>query len=574
MGGSLTVAFCCDAAAGVLAWLVHGVIYGSVFAGVTWLLIRVSGRRLTFAFQSLLWSVVLIKFFVPIGPLYSFSFSKPVDSVIGSNSQQDFAVEGGMVSLKGVLPANILLAGDCETHHELEQPGLHWSVLAGLGYLFAVGVLIFRRTACHVLFVMKCRALHHADESVHEIVANACFRLGVRRRPLVCISRTVPSAFVFGFLRPTLVLAHRQLLRREELETVILHEVAHLRRSDMIVRYLQWFAGSFFFFWPVVAWVNQRIDLAREHACDEWALRQGPLSAGAYARCLLNAMQPLQGVRRIYRSTGLTSNHKSMERRIDMILEYPDCSTRRTGWSLFGGLLLTLWIGFAFTGAVDAAPDAHALDSQRPATEEALKKRSTRLYGLVAAIDIADFNGDGLLTYTEKDAYLIGLAMQRPQAFMDEFPYADRNQSGQLDYLEIYGVIRGITLIAYADRRPNAMTDTKLIFLFYHMALDAQEWLLENVESKPKRAVLDNVWSVIQRVDGRRSNDHHRKLDHGGLPQPEKLCKEGLSRFKELEGNIETIRAKLAQETDPREATRLRVKLGKLKSLLDRLEGR
>lgn len=43
---------------------------------------------------------------------------------------------------------------------------------------------------------------------------------------------------------------------------------------------------------------------------------------------------------------------------------------------------------------------------------------------------MADVNGDGLLTYVEKDAYLISLAMRRLQEFMDEFPYADRNQSG------------------------------------------------------------------------------------------------------------------------------------------------
>jgi len=256
-----------------------------------------------------------------------------------------------------------------------------------------------------------------------------------------------------------------------------------------------------------------------------------------------------------------------------MILDYSESSKGRSRWSLAGFLALTLWIGVALTGAVGAADNRGAHDDRWPNTEEALKERAAQLYALVAARDRADVNGDGLLTYVEKDAYLISLAMERPREFMDEFPYADRNQSGQLDYLEVYGVIRGITLIAYADRRPNALTETKLNVIFYHRALGAQEWLLEKVISTPKIAVVDNAWSVIQRVDGRRKSDHHRKLDHGGPASPVKMPREQSTLFQELEGNIETVRTKLAEETDPAEVERLRTMLEKLESLLDQLEG-
>ncbi len=70
----------------------------------------------------------------------------------------------------------------------------------------------------------------------------------------------------------------------------MVHEVTHLRRGDPWLRCLQWIAGTVLFFWPVVAWVNRHIDLAREHACDRWALRHGKLCASEYARCLLEAV--------------------------------------------------------------------------------------------------------------------------------------------------------------------------------------------------------------------------------------------------------------------------------------------
>ena len=73
--------------------------------------------------------------------------------------------------------------------------------------------------------------------------------------------------------------------------------------------------------------------------------------------------------------------------------------------------------------------------------------------------------------------------MDNADAFMEEFPYADRNQSGKLDFWEAHDTIRGVTLIAYADRRPGAAPGARLDLEFYHAALDAQAWLLANMKA-------------------------------------------------------------------------------------------
>lgn len=50
---------------------------------------------------------------------------------------------------------------------------------------------------------------------------------------------------------------------------------------------IQRVVAALFFFWPVVRWVNRRLDLAREQACDAYAISHGPLDASAYARLLI-----------------------------------------------------------------------------------------------------------------------------------------------------------------------------------------------------------------------------------------------------------------------------------------------
>ena len=391
-----------------------------------------------------------------------------------------------------------------------------------------------------------------------------------------------------------LVLSHRHLVRPDELETVIVHEVAHLRRGDVLVQLLQRIAGTLVFFWPVVAWVNRQIDVAREYACDEWTLRHGKLTVGEYARCLLmNAVRssPPRGLS--YHPAGMANNPPTIERRIDMILRSPTRLPRRPTWGLPTLAFLLAWSGFALAGAADAD------DAKRktwPATEQAVKEHAIQLYSLVAEHEVADFNGDGELSYLEKDAYLVALAMQDSDSFMQEFPFADRNHSERLDFLEAYGVIRGITRIAYLDRRIAAEIDdvpdresddgqrqieeTKAKFApeglrLLHKALDAQQWLLDNMTSEPSPQDLDNIWSVLRRIQGPPHMYSMRMLNHGGPTRARKDAKQGrgdLPRFKELEANIATIQANLAMEKDPKEVAKLRVMLEKLEAILAKLE--
>jgi hypothetical protein len=236
---------------------------------------------------------------------------------------------------------------------------------------------------------------------------------------------------------------------------------------------------------------------------------------------------------------------------------------------------MLLWGGIAFTGAVAEPAKTQPDNFKWALTEDAVREHAIQIYDLVARIETADSDGDGVLTYVEKDAYLIALAMRQPDAFMEEFPFADRNNSGNLDYLEVYGVIRGITLIAYADRRPNAVCEIALNMKFYHLALRAQKWLLDNVNGRPSAAELDNIWTIVKRIEGPSKADHRRKLDHGGPPDPACRCKglhDSQPRFRELEKNIQEIKARMSVETEPREAARLKLMLCKLESLLQTLE--
>ncbi|MBU0755911.1 MAG: M56 family metallopeptidase [Planctomycetes bacterium] len=557
---------CQTVASAVMAWLGQALFYGTILAALTWMVVRLLGRRLPPAVEALLWILVLVKFLVPAGPSCSLSLGNAFHSLPIPAEVQAFPI-----ILK---PAETAVAADpLPPRHEYESKTF-WPLgtLAGLCYIACVAGLVLRRLWCHCTFLAWCRSLPPAGSVAQNLVSNICRSLGMNRTPMVRISPEVSVTFITGLFRPSIVLSHHQLVRPDELESVILHEVAHLRRGDLIVRYLQWFAGSLLFFWPVVAWVNRRIDLARELACDEWALSQGKLAAGKYARCVLNASRPMRPSRLACHCVPLAVHYKNIERRIDMILDFSERSLKRRPMGLLTLCALLLWSGFALTGASEMPTKW-----DWPATEDAVKEHAAQLYDLVAEIKFADMNNDGVLTYVEKDTYLVALAMMQPKTFMEAFPYADRNHSDILDYLEVYGVIRGITLIAYADRRPSAeQGDDDLDLVYCHEALKAQQWLLDHKKAEPPATELDNIWSILVRTEGPPDLYHHRMLDHGGpesdKPKTCKGCKDQSDLFHELDNNIKGIKTKLDRTSDPIEAAKLDAMLAKLETILEQLK--
>jgi len=573
----VTIAFnwsdCNLFAAWVWSWLGQALFYGTMLAGLTWLITRVLGRRVPAAVHVALWSLVLVKFLTPSGPVWSHSLASLSAGISRTTIER---VPAGITGDDAPPPVegSAFPAFDGRSiDAQALRPVPDWRTLFVAAYVALLVGLSVGRTRSYLVFCARCRAFPSADVATRRLVTTICRRLGVRRIPMTRISDEPPAPFVMGLFRTSLVLTRSQLVRPDVLETVIVHEIAHLRRGDVFVRLLQRIAGMFLFFWPVVGWVNRRIDEAREHACDQWALRHGKLTAGEYARCLLNALQPTRASRLAYRPACMATHPRTIERRIDVILESATRSRSPRAWGVPSLALLAVWSGFVLSGAAAADP-AKSQNKDWPATEEAVKEHAIQLYNLVAARDAADFDSDGVLSYREKSAYLIALAMQDTEKFMEEFPYADRDHSGRLDYLEVYGVIRGITLIAYADRRPTAAQGTELDLEFYHAALDAQQWLLDNVTIEPSAAELENIKAVVGRIENPRS-DHVRKLNWGGPERSRKghtALPEERHRFAELEANIATLESKLAAETDAKKIVKLQAMLEKLEALLARLE--
>lgn len=109
------------------------------------------------------------------------------------------------------------------------------------------------------------------------------------RNVVLCASDDLHVPTAIGFFKPAVIVPAWALseLSPAELNTILLHELAHLRRWDDWTNLAQKVLRAVFFFHPAVLWVESRLSLEREMACDDLVLAQTS-NPRAYAQCLVS----------------------------------------------------------------------------------------------------------------------------------------------------------------------------------------------------------------------------------------------------------------------------------------------
>ncbi|WP_119079342.1 M56 family metallopeptidase [Chitinophaga alhagiae] len=113
-------------------------------------------------------------------------------------------------------------------------------------------------------------------------------RMGIARRVQLFISRHLQVPVMIGFLRPVILLPAAMVnnLSPEQLEAILLHELAHIKRNDYLLNIFQTIVETILFFNPFVWWISKNIRLEREHCCDDLVIA-GTVQPLHYARALV-----------------------------------------------------------------------------------------------------------------------------------------------------------------------------------------------------------------------------------------------------------------------------------------------
>ncbi len=136
--------------------------------------------------------------------------------------------------------------------------------------------------------IVRLNGLHKIDVDWKLFVNKVAGQLGIKQKVRIYLSELVQSPVTMGFLKPVILIpiASFNHLTPQQLEAVILHELAHIKRHDYLLNIVLSIIELGLFFNPFTRLINKSVSKERENSCDDWVL-QYQYSPEMYAEALL-----------------------------------------------------------------------------------------------------------------------------------------------------------------------------------------------------------------------------------------------------------------------------------------------
>jgi bla regulator protein BlaR1 len=276
-------------------------------------------------------------------------------------------------------------------------------------------------------------------------VRQLCGQLGIKRLVAIAQSGRTKIPMVTGHLKPLILVPLGMLtsLSAEEAEAVLLHELAHIRRSDYLVNLLQNIMEIIFFFNPAVLWLSALIKAERENCCDDIAVgRSGKVNyLKALVACEEYKMPPT------YAMT-LKADNRSLKTRAARIISNKNQSLNSREKSLLAVCLIVTGIfAAAFTSGERMNKPVFSIQKTARDVAKAVQRDTTKPANADTQFEsdsekttsiIRDMLKDGIITITNdlsfkigKDEFVVNYKKQ-PEAVFQKYlaKYVGKQQDG------------------------------------------------------------------------------------------------------------------------------------------------
>jgi bla regulator protein BlaR1 len=248
-----------------LSWtFIHSLWQGLILAIVTGLVMLITKRSAA----SLRYALLCTLFFLFLGGV---ALTFLVEWNEGLNNSPGLKLMTNPAGIDAIFPPPIF-------GQPLEKLGLflnsnsQWIIL---GWLI---ILAFKlaRMIVDMMYLSRLRN-HKISEPGDEWkirLQSLSYEMGIRKKVSLLQSALVRIPAVMGHLKPVILVPFGILtgLPATEVEAVLLHELAHIRRHDYLVNFIQRAAEMIFFFNPALLWVSSLLRIERENCCDDIAI--------------------------------------------------------------------------------------------------------------------------------------------------------------------------------------------------------------------------------------------------------------------------------------------------------------
>jgi len=261
------------------------------------------------------------------------------------------------------LTAIILMAGTKFTYTFLTIKKYVDLSLPYLSFIYLGTILIlslrYVRYYLH-LRLTKISGLQKIKPGLRMFTSSISAQIGIRRKVAVWLSSLVDSPMTVGFLKPMILIPIATInhLTTEQVESILLHELTHIKRNDFLVNLFVTVNSIIFFFNPFSKLFVLTIKKEREHSCDDMVL-QFQYKPHTYASALLS----LEKTRHQHQlaMTAVGRNNKLLLERVKRVTGHAHKAHR------YSPGLLCFFFGSMITGlALFIKPTKHPIEIAKP----------------------------------------------------------------------------------------------------------------------------------------------------------------------------------------------------------------
>jgi bla regulator protein BlaR1 len=368
-------------------------------------------NRLSCRVRHGLWLILLFKLMIPFAPASSLSLFNWVPEKAASPivivqekpmtvTEESFIASSSEIVGPPVMPVDFSSnrSDDLDTGSKVaQQPVSHapqpsrWQTWLAVAWLVGCFFFLIQMIYQNLIFALKIRGNGvDCDTSVNALLEQQVERLELKGVPTLVESKSVSTPAVHGLIKPVIILplGMAEKLTEDQMRHVFLHELAHIKRRDLLVNWLAHVMRAVHWFNPVIWFAVARMRTDCELATDALALKQvGEGNRHEYGETILHLLKRVNEHHRLPGLVGIVEGKKEMARRLISIRDF----RRKPKFSLvaFGAIVL-LSIS-SLTKAV-SKPDNVSPSAETSSGEVELVTSDTPV---VESVDITVVDPDG-----------------------------------------------------------------------------------------------------------------------------------------------------------------------------------
>jgi beta-lactamase regulating signal transducer with metallopeptidase domain len=172
--------------------------------------------------------------------------------------------------------------------------------------------------ACRDTYRLRSAGKPVVDRTLLAISQEQCRGAGLHRPPRLLVTESPGSPLLVGVVAPAILLPVPLLAgcAANELEWIVAHELAHVKRRDLLWNWLPAVAGGLFWFHPLVWLAGAEWHLAQEMACDERVLTLTPATAGDYGEMLVKVAAQSRRQTHYLMTASVIESSRTLRRRL------------------------------------------------------------------------------------------------------------------------------------------------------------------------------------------------------------------------------------------------------------------